>query len=70
MRLNPALGVLEALVAIPAGTFQYRLVVDGRWCNDEFNPSLATNPYGERNNVVHVPAGEDASLLMALNAVG
>ncbi|MFN8744862.1 MAG: AAA family ATPase [Phycisphaerales bacterium] len=70
MRLNPTLGVLEALVAIPAGTFQYRLVVDGRWCDDEYNPSLATNPYGERNNVVHVPAGQDSSFLEALNAVG
>lgn len=56
MRRNDAMGVWEACVPIPPGTYQYRLVVDGHWASDSFNPRVTTNPFGEANNQLIVPA--------------
>lgn len=50
LRFNPNMGVHEACVPLPAGTTEYRLVVDGRWIADPANP--ADN--GQRNSVVVV----------------
>lgn len=55
MRANPTTGMLEAVAEIPPGTWQYRLVVDGRWMPDAFNPVTSPNPFGGINSVVHVP---------------
>lgn len=55
MRASHRTGVLEALVHIPPGRYQYRLVVDGRWMPDPFNPTVAPNPFGEPNSIVLVP---------------
>ncbi|HVU64971.1 MAG TPA: AAA family ATPase [Phycisphaerales bacterium] len=57
LRPNPATGALEALVEMPPGYAQYRLVVDGRWMPDPFNPVVAPNPFGGSNSVVVVPFG-------------
>jgi chromosome partitioning protein len=57
LRPNPATGSLEALVEMPPGYAQYRLVVDGRWMPDPFNPVVAPNPFGGSNSVVVVPFG-------------
>ena len=54
MHLNAELGVLELCVQIPAGTHQYRLVVDGHWTADPHNASAEVNPFGELNSVVTV----------------
>ncbi len=54
MHLNAELGVLELCVQIPAGTHQYRLVVDGHWTADPHNASAELNPFGELNSVVTV----------------
>jgi chromosome partitioning protein len=54
MHLNSELGVLELCVQIPAGTHQYRLVVDGHWTADPHNASAEVNPFGELNSVVTV----------------
>lgn len=54
MRLNPELGIFEACVQIPAGTHQYRLVVDGNWTADPHNTNAELNPFGELNSVVTV----------------
>lgn len=51
MKLNPQVGVFEALVDLPPGEHQYRLVVDGRWICDPHNPRVTPNPYGELNSV-------------------
>lgn len=56
MELNPARGAFELFVPLPAGVVQYRLVVDGRWMADPFNPSVTLSPCGETNSVVQVPA--------------
>ena len=58
MRRNEALGVYEVCVALPAGEWQYRLVVDGVWIADPYNPRTVQNPYGNRNSIVEVaPVG-------------
>jgi chromosome partitioning protein len=54
MRLNRELGVFEACLPLRPGAVQYRLVIDGAWVADPFNPLVATNPYGEANSVVVV----------------
>lgn len=55
MRLNQTMGVFEAVVPLPPGRFQYRVVVDGRWIPDTHNPDLEPNPFGEANSVIRVP---------------
>jgi chromosome partitioning protein len=57
LRANPHTGSLEAMVQITPGYSQYRLVVDGRWMPDPFNPVVAPNPFGGSNSVVVVPMG-------------
>jgi 1,4-alpha-glucan branching enzyme len=56
MRVNRGLGVYELLIAIPPGTYSYRLVIDGVWKPDPFNPATQPNPYGEPNSVLRVSA--------------
>ena len=47
-------GEFEARLKLPRGRYRYRLVVDGRWLHDRFNPRVETNEYGELNSVVEV----------------
>ncbi len=54
LRANPQLGVLELCIPMPRGRHSYRLIVDGRWCADAFNPSTEVNPFGEHNSIVVV----------------
>lgn len=56
MRLNQSVGVFEAVVPLPPGRHQYRVVIDGRWVTDNHNPDLEPNPFGEANSVVVVAA--------------
>jgi chromosome partitioning protein len=56
LRLNEASGALEAVAFMPPGsTSQYRLVIDGNWIADPYNPCLAPNPFGGTNSVISVP---------------
>lgn len=55
MQLSQRSGMLEAIVEIKSGYNQYRLVVDGKWMPDPFNPVVAPNPFGGSNSVVVVP---------------
>lgn len=48
-------GVLEARVQCPPGAYQYRLVIDGVWMPDPYNPVLLANPFGGSNSVAIVP---------------
>ena len=48
-------GDFTAKLRLPKGRYRYRLVIDGRWAHDRFNPNMETNEYGELNSVVEVP---------------
>lgn len=50
MALNEALGVYELHLKLPAGAYTYKLVVDGSWVLDAYNPDLVDNGMGGRNN--------------------
>lgn len=47
-------GDFEVRLKLPRGRFRYRLVVDGRWSHDAYNPTIESNEYGELNSVVEV----------------
>lgn len=53
MRKLPG-GDFEARLRLPQGRYRYRLVVDGRWSHDIFNPKVETNEYGEINSILEV----------------
>lgn len=50
--------VFSARIVLPSGMWQYRLVIDGRWTPDPYNPHCIPNPFGELNSVVIVAAPE------------
>lgn len=56
LELDPASGVLERRIVCPPGTYQYRLVVDGQWMPDPYNPVISSNPFGGSNSVAIRPA--------------
>jgi 1,4-alpha-glucan branching enzyme len=68
LRANPVTGVLETLLDIKPGYSQYRLVVDGKWLPDPFNPVVAPNPFGGSNSVVVVPMGVHGEAVSARRA--
>jgi chromosome partitioning protein len=47
-------GFWKVKFPLNAGTYRYRLVVDGRWLQDPYNDASEMNPYGEFNSVVQV----------------
>lgn len=54
MSFNDALGVFELHMKLGAGSYMYKLVVDGQWVLDGYNPDLVDNGMGGRNNRVIV----------------
>ncbi|MBX3389044.1 MAG: AAA family ATPase [Phycisphaeraceae bacterium] len=70
MRLNEDLGILELCVPIEAGSYQYRLVVDGNWTADPHNSNAELNPFGELNSVVTVLSNTAARMDMILERQG
>lgn len=40
------------------GTYEYRLVVDGKWIPDPNASQTVPNPFGEPNSLLNVPEGE------------
>jgi len=54
LHYNPRKGVHELCVAVPPGRYRYRLVVNGQWMADPYNPISEPNPYGEINSVLVV----------------
>lgn len=54
MRFNPRAGVHEAIVELKPGTHRYRLVIDGKWTADPFNPHSAPNPFGQTDSIIDV----------------
>ncbi len=55
MAPDQARGVFELVLPFEPGMRQYRLIVDGQWMPDPYNPLMAPNPFGESNSVVVVP---------------
>jgi hypothetical protein len=56
-RRDEASGAWVIDLNLPAGRHAYRLVIDGQWVADAFNPLTQSNPFGESNSVIDVPAG-------------
>lgn len=52
MQRDDRLGVWQVQVPVGPGEYKYRLVADGRWYNDPYNPRVEHNPFGDLNNVV------------------
>ena len=44
-------GHWEKTVLLPPGTYEYKFLVDGRWCLDPTNDHVCANSFGTRNNV-------------------
>lgn len=47
-------GVLQKILSVKPGAYQYRLIVDGKWQEDPDNPLQVTNDYGEINSLLRV----------------
>jgi len=54
LRFDPVLKVHHAIIHIAEGRHRYRLVVDGRWVTDQYNPIQERNSFGEANSVLDV----------------
>ncbi len=42
-------------LALPPGSYEYRLVADGEWMPDPAAPKTVPNPFGGVNSVLEVP---------------
>jgi 1,4-alpha-glucan branching enzyme len=49
--------------ALPVGTYEYRLLVDGQWIADPLAKETVPNPFGGRNSLLHVTGSPEASHL-------
>lgn len=71
MRLSETTGTLEAVAFMPPGsTSQYRLVIDGNWIADPYNPSVVPNPFGGTNSIVSVPVMPPEVIVSAGGGLG
>ena len=46
---------------LPPGTYEYRLVVDGKWMPDPAAAKMVPNPFGEANSFLVVEGGRASS---------
>jgi 1,4-alpha-glucan branching enzyme len=46
---------------LPPGTYEYRLVVDGRWIADPLATESVPNPFGGRNSLLKVASPPEES---------
>lgn len=60
LRRNDELGIHELAIDLEPGRYRYRLVVDGRWIADPYNPATVSNPFGERDSLLALPARSNA----------
>ena len=44
----------SCILELPAGVYEYKLVVDGQWMIDEGNPNFVSNDFGTLNSIVTV----------------
>ena len=54
--------------ALPIGTYEYRLVVDGQWIPDPLVKETVANPFGGRNSILRVISREATHLAAAENS--
>lgn len=54
-------GTVHKVFFAPAGDYQYRLVIDGKWRNDPTNPDQVLNPMGVHNSMLRVGKDSQAS---------
>jgi len=55
MRRNDALGVFELQIELGPGQHEYKLVIDGRWVAERYNPIGRPDDFGGVNSVVELP---------------
>ena len=53
-RPRDAQRIWTKILTLPPGTYEYRYVVDGEWCEDPDNPLAVPGPVGGRNSVLVV----------------
>ena len=61
---NPEAGEMDKMTGgkwakdlmLTPGTYEYRLIVDGKWIPDPNARHAVMNPFGERNSLLTVPA--------------
>jgi chromosome partitioning protein len=46
--------IVTKTLRLAPGTYQYRLIIDGQWCEDRDNPKSTLNEFGEVNSVLIV----------------
>jgi 1,4-alpha-glucan branching enzyme len=49
--------------ALAPGSYEYCLVVDGKWMPDPSAPETVANPFGGRNSILHVAISPEAAHL-------
>ena len=49
-------GVYRGILMLAPGEYEYKFVVDGKWCIDENNPCVASNDLDTLNSVIKVEA--------------
>lgn len=49
-------GNWKLAVALAPGSYEYRYLVDGQWCNDQRNVEEVPNVFGSKNCLVRVDA--------------
>jgi chromosome partitioning protein len=54
MTPRPELGIFEHRALTPPGRYEYRLVIDGVWQCDPYNPARVSNGLGDENNLAVV----------------
>ncbi len=55
---------------LPPGTYEYCLIVDGRWMADPLARETVPNPFGGRNSVLRVAWPETTHIANAIDVPG
>jgi 1,4-alpha-glucan branching enzyme len=53
-------GLWRTTVPLETGTYHYRFLVDGQWCDDPNCTVRVANPFGSQDSVLTVVAAESA----------
>lgn len=61
--VNTGEGNWMVRLMLRSGQYEYRFVVDGRWCEDPGAAQRVANPHGGFNSVVLVPLAVETSIL-------
>ncbi len=59
-RFGMGCGQRKVDLYLKPGRYEYRFVVDGNWTDDPFARTFVPNPFGTRNAVFDVSAGDNA----------